>query len=362
MLRLLALFLICLGHSTIGAQPTLSANTGIGRVIKHKSGLTFDIPDRAVEATLRYSDRVSGSKLWHHYWGMPTLSHMYQFVHYGDQAVLGSVHAIMRGLDLPIYERGRLQATLQLYAGVGYITKTFDYIDNPTNNAVGSSINNATRLGVDLQYSMTNRWNVATTAHLLHTSNGLTTSPNSGINSWGASVGLRYQLEQKTKSAERPTLVDTSYRKWVGDLQVHYGRTEHAVPNGPKYPHYVISAGLGHRYHSLLTALVGLDYEYAGRAYAFHFRDFDTKAEALSQAQRIAIWVAHEFAFDRVVIRPQLGWYTDAFHDSAEPFYIKMGVHYQVVRWRASDLRVGIVLKSHEAVADHLSLVIGCRL
>lgn len=355
LLNLFVLSLAC-GQSSVGLSG------GVGGVIKHKSGLTFDIPDRATEWTLSHRYQVSGRKAWHHYWHMPSISHLYQYVNYGDNDVLGSVHALMRGIDIAILRRHRWQVSAHLYSGVGIITQTYDYIDNPTNNAVGSTINNATRLGLTISRQVSDRWAIRYDAHLLHTSNGLYAAPNSGINSWGTSLGLSYSYKaDPAKRLVRPAR-DTTYRRLEADLQLHYGRTEHAVPNGPKYPHYVLSGGLAYRYHSLLTVLVGADYEYAGRTYAFHFRDFQTKKVARRRAQRMAIWAAHEFTFDRIVFRQQLGYYLDVFSPVEQSIYFKLGVFYRLPLLDHDILRLGVVLKSHGAVADHASLVLGLRL
>jgi hypothetical protein len=76
----------------------------------------------------------------------------------------------------------------------------------------------------------------------------------------------------------------------------------------------------------------------------------------------MATWVAHEFTFDRIVFRQQLGYYLDVFSPVEPSMYIKLGVFYKIPLLDQDVLRLGVVLKSHAAVADHASLVVGIRL
>lgn len=361
--RFIFLISFCLWAVLSSAQLRLQAGAGIGRVIKHKDGLTFNIPAQATHQTLSCHHRVSGAKAWHHYWGMPSIAHMYERVNYGDDRVLGTAHTLMRGLDMTIARRGSWRLEGQMYTGIAMLTRTFDYLDNPTNNAVGSILNNATRLGLAASVGLGSGWRLGLRSHLLHISNGLTSYPNSGINSWGAALYTSYDILRRQATLQRqPTTADTISRRWVVDLQLHYGRTEHAIPNGPKYAHYLWSAGVGYRYHSLLTLLLGVDHEYKERTYLFYLRDLSPEEEARARAQRLSIWLAHEFLFNRIILRPQIGLYTNAYWPRTDNYYVKIGLHYRVPLVSSSSMTIGIVLKAHQAVADHLSLVVGLRI
>lgn len=349
--------------SDIPAQVYILVDGGLGRAIRHKDGLTFEIPPAASYQGISIRRQVSGTQPWHRWWKMPRLMHQYEHLSYGNRDVLGSAHCLMRGLDMLIASYQRVQLRAQVLTGLSYMSRVYNIIDNPTNNAIGSRINNATRIGTELSFTIHDDWRISAGGHLLHISNGLTSYPNSGINSWSASVGIAYTwMESDDLWSSGYIPADTSYRQWHLDLQGHYGRSELSVANGPKYSNYVISAGIGFQYHHLLTALVGIDYEYKESVYFFFLRDLLPMDQARRRAQRMAIWIANDFLFRRIIFRPQVGFYTERYGPVGDDFYIKVGLHYRVPLPYCSAASIGVVLKAHSTVADHLALVVGLRI
>lgn len=360
--------LVCL-YLAISAATMAQHSLGVvayhGKVIKHKEDLHFDIPDRSLGIVLSHALQTSGDQAWHHFWGKPEIKHMLHYVHYGDSQVLGSGWAAMRGLDFYLWRKNRWQWQMHFLTGLGYVTKTYDRRENPTNNAIGSHWNNATRIGMDLGLEVAEGWRLGLEAHLLHFSNGRSTTPNSGINTYGIGLGMQYSLDSEQQDqAPHMAYVEPTQdsSRWGLDLQVHLSRTEQIVPGGPKYGNYAVGLALRYRYHPLLTALLGVEYEYKDEIYQFYIRDYATEEESKNHATRTMVTLANDFAFRRLVFRPQVGIYLPYPMHSSDLLYFKLGMHYVLPELVGVQASVGIVLKSHYSVADYVALAIGLRM
>ena len=342
------------------AQDYLGTGFYFGKVVKHKEELSFDIPPRSLQFQLAHKQKVAGNEYWHHFYGQPNINHLYQFVNFGDDEVLGQGHALMKGLDFPILQSRKFSWEVSVYSGIGYISQPFDRVDNPLNNAIGSHLNNATRIGSSVNYPLHDHLDLNLNVHLLHFSNGLSQSPNSGINTWGIGLECFYRLNKKKEVDELPSKPIVS-NPWVLDINWQFSRSELPVPGGPKYPNHVLAIGGGWQYHPLLTIFMGINYEYRSGQYESFIRDFLSKEEARDRATRTALYIAHEFTFKHLVVRPQIGYYLPYPMEGSEDYYIKMGTLYFFPKIYNIQPYVGVVLKSHSAVAEYVALSTGLR-
>lgn len=353
------LYVFFLPYSGI-SQDYLGSGLYYGKVIKHKENLRFDIPSHSILYQVAHKRKVSGKQYWHQFYNRPIINHVYQFVNFGDDDVLGEGYALMKGLDFALSKKKGFTWYFSVYSGIGYVTEHFDRIENPTNNAIGSHLNNATRLGSSLAYSLSSNLDAYLNAHLLHFSNGLSQSPNSGINTWGVGLEVFYKIrdvDRVEKTIEKPEVK----RPWIIDFNWQYSRSEKRVPGGPKYPNHVLAIGGGWQYHPLLSAFLGVEYEYSSGQYERFLRDFLSHEEAQKKAIRTSIYLAHEFTFSKIVFRPELAFYLHFPSTPSRAFYTKFGAHYFFREIFNFQPYAGVVLKTHYAVAEFVALRLGVR-
>ena len=361
--KILIISFLCSTTIDLIAQQGFAFVGGQSQVIKHKDGLLFDTPPPSTYFSLRYLQRASGSKCWHNFWGKPVVSSEYSYIHFGNEDVLGTGHAFMRGLHISIIDQSNWSVYGRVATGVGIASTIYDRRTNPTNNAISSTINNASSLGLTSRINIMNHWSVQSEAILIHMSNGLSSSPNSGINTYHLGLGLQYDFADNQGVAYQSTTPLDTTRRWVVDLHWHFSRSEFAVTaGGPKYPNHAVGVGLGYRYHPLLVAILGVDYEYNGNRYAFRARNFVPEDIAKAESRSITLFLANEFWFDKWLLRLQTGYYVPVFHQRNDVIYIKAGMHYALPRALGIQPIVGVVLKSHFAVAEYVALSVGLRL
>lgn len=115
----------------------------------------------------------------------------------------------------------------------------YDAERNPYNRSHGSRLNAYLDAGLELRWAAVPRFDVILGATFAHFSNGGTTIPNAGLNTFGARLGLSYRFETRDfapDAATAPAGIPPFRRHWSYDL-VAFGswRQRGYVRNGQKY-------------------------------------------------------------------------------------------------------------------------------
>lgn len=366
MIRIAYIICICITFCSVSvvAQHGISAVYASSKVIKHRDNLLFDVPSLSNEFRIAYTYQTNGNQAWERYWKKPRVAINAIYVNFGDE-VLGNAFAIVPELHFSLARYKKLLLNMQFGTGIAYLTKPFDAIDNPKNNAIGSNLNNTTSLKFGLEYPWTDRLTTSISTGIVHFSNGLSSSPNSGINIYGASFNVNYKLStHKTKTEEsiltRNSEESPGYRRWVVDAQYNYGFTEHSTVGGPKYGVHAISLGAGYRYKEYMTVLAGAEYEYNDAKYTFFKRNFETEEDSRRMAKRSILYIENEFRYGSVFNRFRLGFYVGWPYAKTKTNYIKVvsGIYLPNIQGYGKPY-IGVVLKTHTAIADYLGIMGG---
>lgn len=361
----LGILTLCLYNSEIKAQHGASFVYAASKVIKHRETLLFDVPERSHEFRLAYTYQTTGKHKWERYWNKPQITINSFFVNFGDKEVLGNAYGVLPELHFTLTKWKGFRLNLQFGTGVAYLNKPFNTITNPKNNAIGSNLNNVSSLKFGLTYQWNDRWITSLSTGMVHFSNGLSSSPNTGINIYGLALGSVYNFGMKASKEEvisEPRNIEesNSFNRWVLDFQYHYGFTEYTVPDGPKYSVHAFSLGGGYRYTEFMTVLVGGEYEYNEGKYVFFKRNFYTEQQALDQARSSIIYIENELRFGRVFNRIRMGFYMPWPIKNSRSIYTKVvtGLYLPEIKGTVRPY-VGVVLKTHTAVADYLGVLFG---
>lgn len=362
---ILKLLIITLCNSKLHAQHGISFVYAPSKVIKHRKTLLFDTPERSHEFRLAYTYQTTGKHKWERYWNKPRITINGVFVNYGNGEVLGNAIAILPELHFTLKKWKDFSLNLQFGTGVARLNKPYNAITNPTNNAIGSYFNNISSLKFGLTYRWNDKWISTLSTGLVHFSNGLSSSPNSGINIYGLSLGGVYSFGTKLQNEKdlltsKVTEETSTYKRWIIDFQYHYGFTEYTVPDGPKYSVQAYSLGAGYRYTEFMTVSVGGEYEYNNAKYTFFKRNFYTEQEALDRARSTIVYIENELRFGHIFNRLRFGFYLPYPIDNSRSLYTKVvtGLYLPKINGTARPY-VGVVLKTHTAVADYLGVLFG---
>ncbi len=358
--------LMSITTSDVSAQHGISLTYAPSKVLKHSERLLFSVPDLSHEVRLSYVIQTSGKNHWERYWGKPKIVVNALFVNFGDRDILGNAYAILPELHLSLKKWKKIEINFQFGGGLAYLNKPFDAISNPINNAIGSNINNVTSIKIAAAYRWNQRWVSTLSSGLVHFSNGLSSSPNRGINIYGLNLSTTYffNTNNPTENIKDVTLVSDietkEFRRWIFDAQYHYGVAEHTVPGGPKYGINSFSVGGGYRYTKYMTILLGGEYEYNEGRYIFFRHNFHTESEAREMAKSTMIYASHEFRFGNVFNRLRLGFYLPYPGKDSRLEYIKVAVGYYLPEIKGyTKPYFGVLLKTHATTAEYVGILIG---
>lgn len=117
-------------------------------------------------------------------------------------STLGCVIAPYFGIDRYFLRHGRWALGYTLLNGVSYNTSPYDAHTNAGNEYIGSHFSMYFSLGITARFRLTPQWTLSATADFKHFSAASIVRPNLGINSFGPTLGVTYDLtEQATEFA-----------------------------------------------------------------------------------------------------------------------------------------------------------------
>ncbi|MBP7821945.1 MAG: acyloxyacyl hydrolase [Saprospiraceae bacterium] len=349
---------------------SLSVNTYYGKVIKHTSKIHFDIHEPSFGTDLSLDFQTYGKKEWQQWRHYPSFG--ITLLHYNfNNDILGNANAILPHLNISLIKRPKFSTSLEIGSGVAYISKPYNPITNPTNNAIGSHWNNSTVIKLKSDINISSFANLEAGVSLTHFSNGASNLPNFGVNIPAGFVGLSCHFPPSKQNQKIYT--PNSSKKIVDELS--WGFTVHSdiafresiLPRGPKYPIYTQSLAVLYYLNKINRASIGFDYEFNRAVYEFGLHTYNLKdgAEARIRSRRMAVTIGDEFLYGNIGINLQMGFYTnqkEAFLLLAK-FYNKFSLRIYTPRYGKSKLRnyAAVLLKTNLFNAEYIALGVGAE-
>lgn len=334
------------------------------KFVRHSKKSTFESPTSSYFWKTHYSHKVSGAEGWHRYWKRPTINYNALYFHIGDDRVLGNAFGVFPAMYFDIFAIHKTKFYFHFGTGLAYLSKKYDKLTNPTNNAIGSHWNNITHLGFAINQTVLKNLSISAGTHLTHFSNARTSSPNAGINMVGFTLGLVQEIDVKSanKTNKYELKNDSITKRWGGELLLGYGISEAADIGGPKYGTYFLNIGGSYTLSPYWKVIVGGEYEYNQGVFQFFHQDFISKDEAKQKATNSAAYLATDLIFGKLAFRVQSGYYLPfpALSEINTPFYFKINfnVYPFPSHWSLKPY-VGVLLKSHIEVAQYMGIVSG---
>ena len=373
-LKIYFFILFILSYTQLSAQflgkgQAIEAELFYGRLVKHSPKINFDIRESSYAALLTWQYQTNGNKEWHHKHRLPRLGVSFIFYDLGERELLGEAFGLWPHVSLFFIRKDKFDLSTTFGSGLGYINRSFHPIDNPENNAIGSSWNYLVNIRFDAGWKASSTVSLLAGVNLTHFSNGASRLPNLGINLIGGQVGLRYTPQPLSANdyLPAPEQSGTYKNRWGLNINLTLGYREYISVGGPQYPIYLAALAATYRLNIAHKLLAGLEYEYNSGVYAFgqHIGAFQSEKQARWLSSRLMFFAADEILFGDWSALLQLGCYLD--NDillRPSFFYVKLGTRYYfpAVGKPKTRFYAGFYLKAHNSVAEYVSLGIGAQL
>jgi hypothetical protein len=320
-----------------------------GYLAPHRAIMDHLPNERVFGGELSFYVELSDTNSWADFYKKPRIGITGFFSQTGNAAILGHVFGAYAFGELPFFHTKHFALNARVGTGVSYVTKVFDQIDNPKNNAISSHLNGTVVLGMNLRYEK-ERNSFSLGAEMSHFSNGSAKLPNLGLNypllsiSYGRIVGeLKPRIKEK--------VVTQSGFPWQLGVNGILSWKEVFPTNGKKYPIY----GLNVFTRKIFSPKFGVEVALDG-IYKTTIKDYlpEFKKSAMDEFQ-VGLFAGYVLSFDRLTTLVGMGGYLRDKYLPEDRYYHRLGIRYQF----KSNLQLGWTLKANWGKADYWEWSIG---
>lgn len=337
-----------------------------GKIFKHSEKFKGPIPNYSQAIDINLLQQTRGNKLWQQRRNYPLVGIGITYTDYGMDSVYGKCIGAYPILQLPLVRGKKLEWTLRLGLGVGYVTRTYERVPtfDTINNAIGGHLNNFTMFATDLRYKINDQWAVSLGGNFSHISDGAWRQPNLGVNMYGGHVAVRY-FPVSSKPERKNDVLLPQKNRWLLQARMGFSANEYAIADGPLYPIYVASVFASKRYASKNKAYAGLDYSYHPGITAFMRNNEISPGLEAQNSWKSAAFVGNEFLFGRLGLVLQVGFYLQQAYLRSHKYYQKLGYNFYLVQneqGAVKELCVYTMLKTHRTQAEFIEFGVGLGL
>lgn len=312
----------------------------------------------------------NGRKFWEvqHHYPLKGISLLYSDL--GGAPCLGKAIACMPYLNFNLTRGERINLFFRFGAGLGYLTRRFDRLENYKNIAIGSHWNAAIQMMYELRWRVFRRMELSAGLSLLHFSNGAMSVPNLGLNLATLNLGLAWKFNggevEKRTIADYESLSVTGRltergwpkypRKWQFTVSALTGFSELYAAGGPKFMSYLLAAQalkpVGKKGKRFVGP--GLDIQYDEANIESLIR-LGTPLKSKAGALRPGVNITHKLQFSHLSLITQIGCYLYTAYKVDGYLYDRIALEYCFKKHY--NLRLGI--KTHLFTADLIEYGLG---
>jgi len=327
--------------------PMVPKNTEWGNFINN--GLNYTALD------LRLGFKNTGKNIYNLIYRYPTYGlGLYTATFQNDY--IGKPNAVYAYADIPFtktYFNNRLSYSYFTAFGLAFNFKPFDADNNPVNQFIGSYNNGYVHVGFTMQYALNEWLDLDASFGLKHFSNGSIRKPNSGLNFFPLSFGLRSKLNRayfdKSSLSDIPEYIPNRHvNVWTSVGAKNYEIGGNIYLKWGFSANYLRQSGYKLRYG------LGIDMFYSGKG----ILPGDWKKTGFKDKASFAVVASGEWVLKKNFSIPLgIGVYLhrNYFNDEPSAYYERVGIRYRF----SNQMFTGITLKAHGFKADFFEWTVG---
>jgi hypothetical protein len=209
-----------------------------------------------------------GKSRWEAEYAYPIIGLTFWYSPLGGYEELGASYAVYPFINFPVVRFKDQSLNFRLGLGLSYLTKHFDNTENYKNFAIGSHINVAGSVYFEYRNRISRMLTFSAAVGLTHFSNGATKTPNYGLNTITADVGLTAYLKKPNPAYDkkvRPELYPFEFdgKKYLStEFSFSYARKDMMEQYGEKFNVYSLYVNLLKRISYKSRFGIGFDMVY----------------------------------------------------------------------------------------------------
>jgi hypothetical protein len=324
-----------------------------GFVISHHKTMQHLTTGHFPAFEINFGKQTHGEKSWQSLYNYPVMGIAYWYAGLADPEVLGSAHALYPYLNFHLYEKRCFELNFRFGAGLGYLTRKFDRLENYKDIAIGSHVNITINMFYEFKWMLLKKILASGGIGITHFSNGAFKTPNLGINIPTLNLGLAYIIHSEKKKDFNPD-VNTLNKKMEIYAFLSGGMKEIYPAYGDKYGAFSLSASLLKPLSLKRKIGAGFDlfWEFSNIR---NLKRNDIEVKHDYEVIKPGLHIGHQLEFSRLSFVTQLGFYLYAMDKSDGPVYTRIALRYKINK----KLMANLAMKTHFAKADFVEWGIG---
>lgn len=350
-------------NSNTNSQSYFQAEYFYGNILKHQKSILPSISGHPEGFFLSWNRKSFGKEAWEQTYNYPDFGVSFAYQNYKSD-IVGELYSLYAHYNFYFFNRqNKNQLILRTGIGLAYNTTPYDKVTNNKNVSFGSHWNSSTYFKLYYQRERIIK-NLGVSAGLtfIHASNSNFKSPNIGLNTWGATVGLNYNIEDEDADFQHHEINPKFKEPIKFNFVFRTGINESEIIGSGLKPFFVFSAYADKRLTRKSAIQLGTelfispflkDYiEY------YHINYPDDEEASSSDATRVGVFIGHELFVNKFSVILQLGYYAYYPFPYETRYYERLGLkRYFGDKWFAS-----VSLKAHGANAETVAFGFGIRI
>lgn len=343
-------------------QFSLQAEYFYGNTLIHQPTIAPIVQGHPNGVIISWNRKNFGNEEWEQHYNYPDVGFSFAYQDYNSD-IVGDLYSLYGHYNFYLLNRtNKNQLILRAGIGLAWNTNPYDKESNNKNISFGTHLNSSTYFKLFYQRERLFK-NLGIQAGLtfIHASNSNFKSPNTGLNTWGATVGLNYNLEDEDSPIiEREITKD--YKEPIKfNFVVRGGVNESEIIGSGLHPFFVFSGYADKRIGRKSAFQFGTDIfisPFLNDYIEYWNINFPDRAVDTSDITRVSLFIGHELFVNKISIIAQLGYYVHYPFPYETQYYERLGIkRYFRDRWFAS-----ASLKAHAANAETVEFGVGIRL
>lgn len=332
----------------------IGASIQYGFILSHHHNMGHLVRGHTPAYELTLSKKTLGDKYWQQHFHYPVIGYSFIYINLKNNDQLGSAFAIYPHVSFMQNKQRKFMRYFKIGAGAGYITKTFDRIENNKNNAIGSHINVYINFTYGFKWRVHQNLSIDGAISFMHFSNASFTAPNLGINIPTIQLGATWYLSNSKEVFKKDSIIPPRDRKWHYSVILSGGLKEINPAYGPKYGIGSLNAEVIKPVSRKSLIGIGLDIFYDASL------EKDLKHAGMDYSGMFAVvrpgmHFHYELKLSEFSLFFDVGGYLYTRWKEDGYIYARQGIRYRV----AKHVLLGLALKTHYFKADFAEWGVG---
>ncbi len=333
----------------------LTADSHYGFIISHRGSIVHLIKGHIGGGELTYVFRTCGLRPWQCIHGFPEFGVSVMHLYLANSTEIGNLDAIYPFVNLRVNKlKRKFQLYIRIGTGLAWMSKPYNRITNPRNNAIGSNLNGYVNLRLSSSYMLSPSWRLDSGIGLTHASNGAIKTPNLGLNMATVNLGIGYVFGNKNLVMKKDSILSKISKRWHPSVIATFGVKELEHPLGNKFLSYTLNGNLYYSTNYKNKFGTGIEFVYSN-ATRKRLESDSISTERIRDVLKIGAKIGYAFTINRLSIPLDFGFYVYQNDNLKEHFFHRIGFRYMLTK----HVIANATLYTHWAKADYFEWGLG---